>query len=59
MRGWCRVGGVIGNIKKPDEINWPVNPIRCNKHMCHCNFDIMCRKELPKNSYRVIKNDAD
>ncbi len=42
-RGWCRVGGKIGNIFENFEI--PKTPILCDKTMCHCNFDIMCTKE--------------
>ena len=57
MRGWCKVGGVIGNMKRPDEIMWPVTPIRCDKSMCHCNFDIMCKKILPRERYEVINED--
>jgi hypothetical protein len=53
LRGWCRVGGNIGNMKEPDNIKWPANPIRCNKSMCHCNFDIMCKKVLPEHRYLV------
>lgn len=56
FRGWCRVGGAIGNIKSPKNINWPVDPIRCNKSMCHCNFDIMCKKVLPAHRY-VVEED--
>jgi len=42
-RGWCRVGGKIGNIFEDFEV--PKEPILCNKTMCHCNFDIMSTKE--------------
>ena len=42
-RGWCRVGGKIGNIFEAFEV--PKTPIICNKTMCHCNFDIMSTKE--------------
>jgi MoaA/NifB/PqqE/SkfB family radical SAM enzyme len=42
-RGWCKVGGAIGNIHDA-QLNLPVDPIRCNKMMCHCNFDIMSTK---------------
>ena len=56
FRGWCRVGGAIGNIKSPKNIKWPVDPIRCNKSMCHCNFDIMCKKVLPAHRY-VVEED--
>jgi len=43
-RGWCRVGGKIGNIFENFEV--PKTPVVCNKTMCHCNFDIMSTKEL-------------
>lgn len=42
-RGWCKVGGAIGHID--DDRLLPVEPIVCNKTMCHCNFDIMSTKE--------------
>ena len=43
-RGWCKVGGRLGRI---DDTNstFPVDPVVCNKTMCHCNFDIMSTKE--------------
>jgi len=59
MRGWCRVGGVFGNLHNVDAINWPTAPIRCNKKMCHCNFDIMCKKVLPESKYEVVEDDAN
>jgi len=43
FRGWCRVGGKIGNIFEDFEV--PIAPTICNKTMCHCNFDIMSTKE--------------
>ena len=43
-RGWCKVGESFGNITD-DTINFPTQPIVCNKKMCHCNFDIMSTKE--------------
>ncbi len=43
-RGWCKEGGVIGNINNKD-LNLPSDPVVCTKTMCHCNFDIMCTKE--------------
>ena len=46
MIGWCRVGGSLGNMKDPDNIAWPVDPVICNKSYCHCNFDIMSKKVL-------------
>lgn len=42
-RGWCRVGGKIGNIID-DDLQLPEDPILCTKKMCHCNFDIMSLK---------------
>lgn len=56
-RGWCRVGGSFGNIKKPKQIDFPSKPIRCNKNYCHCNFDIMCKKVLPPERYEVLDED--
>ena len=50
-RGWCRVGGSFGNIKNSDKIYWPINSVVCNKSHCHCNFDIMCKKE--KNADKI------
>ena len=47
-RGWCKVGGRIGNIYDK-VINFPTAPVRCNKLMCHCNFDIMSTKVWPSN----------
>lgn len=43
-RGWCKVGGAIGNIFDA-ELSLPTEPITCDKNMCHCNFDIMSTKE--------------
>lgn len=42
-RGWCRVGGPIGNIYDKN-LEIPIDPVLCNKTMCHCNFDIMSTK---------------
>jgi hypothetical protein len=55
MIGWCRVGGQLGNMKHPESIRWPDKPIKCTKSMCHCNFDIMSKKLLPKNRYEVVE----
>jgi MoaA/NifB/PqqE/SkfB family radical SAM enzyme len=44
FRGWCKVGGKIGNIFENFEVT--KTPVICNKTMCHCNFDIMSTKEL-------------
>jgi len=43
FRGWCKVGGLIGNVMDP-EFMVPTEPVLCNKTMCHCNFDIMSTK---------------
>lgn len=43
-RGWCKVGGVIGNIND-STLMLPADPVICNKTMCHCNYDIMSTKE--------------
>ncbi len=43
FRGWCKEGGVIGNIK--NNFTLPTKPIICNRDFCHCNFDIMSTKE--------------
>ncbi len=47
MRGWCGVGGDIGNFKDAN-LNLPKTSVRCTKSFCHCNFDIMCTKEKPR-----------
>lgn len=57
MRGWCRVGGAFGNMHTPEEIQWPKRPVLCNKEMCHCNFDIMCKKILPPENYIVLEDE--
>jgi MoaA/NifB/PqqE/SkfB family radical SAM enzyme len=44
-RGWCKVGENIGNIHD-EQLTLPTEPVVCDKTMCHCNFDIMCTKEL-------------
>lgn len=41
--GWCKVGGAIGNIQD-QMLVIPKTPTRCDKTMCHCNFDIMSTK---------------
>lgn len=43
FRGWCKVGDAIGHIGDED-LNLPMDPVLCNKTMCHCNFDIMSTK---------------
>lgn len=47
-RGWCKVGGPLGNIND-ETLTLPSDPIICNKTMCHCNFDIMSTKEKPQD----------
>ena len=59
MIGWCRVGGPLGNMKMPEYIRWPDKPIMCTKSMCHCNFDIMSKKLLPKNRYVVEEDESE
>ena len=46
-RGWCKEGGSIGHVLD-DRLNLPTAPVRCGKHRCHCNFDIMCTKAKPQ-----------
>jgi MoaA/NifB/PqqE/SkfB family radical SAM enzyme len=43
-RGWCFVGGKIGNVANPN-LSLPDTPIVCNKELCHCNFDLYSKKE--------------
>lgn len=43
FRGWCLVGGKIGNIKDPD-LQLPRSWVTCDADVCHCNFDITCSK---------------
>jgi len=42
-RGWCKEGGILGNIH--NDINFPQGPVICSTTRCHCNFDIMSTKE--------------
>lgn len=44
-RGWCLVGGKLGNISDP-QLELSVKPVICDKSFCHCNFDIMSTKVL-------------
>jgi hypothetical protein len=44
-RGWCGVGGVIGNVSDP-VFNFPEKPILCNVKNCYCGLDIMATKEM-------------
>ncbi len=42
FRGWCKQGGIIGNIT--GTITFPSKPIICGKRRCHCGTDILCTK---------------
>jgi len=42
-RGWCEQGGSLGNIYA-DTINWPQDPIMCQKYLCGNGFDLEARK---------------
>jgi hypothetical protein len=43
-RGWCNVGGSIGNIQDT-ALFLPTKPINCTNPNCHCGLDIMATKE--------------
>jgi hypothetical protein len=43
-RGNCHVGGIIGNINQPNNIQWPTEPVTCNQHLCHCSTDVLMSK---------------
>ena len=43
-RGWCRQGGVLGNIYD-GSVSWPKDSIICQKEFCHNGFDRTARKE--------------
>ena len=42
--GNCLVGGKIGNINKPEKIEWPAQPTKCNIDLCHCSSDVNINK---------------
>lgn len=42
----CMIGGSIGNINDPDNIQWPVSPVICNKDLCHCTSDVNISKRI-------------
>jgi hypothetical protein len=42
--GNCLVGGKIGNINKPEKINWPIGPMKCNIDLCSCSSDVNINK---------------
>jgi organic radical activating enzyme len=43
-RGWCGVGGRIGNVQDTD-FKFPTSPITCAAQNCYCGFDIMATKQ--------------
>lgn len=44
-RGWCKQDRV-GNVSDP-AIAFPAAPTLCRRDACHCNLDIMNRREAP------------
>jgi hypothetical protein len=50
-RGWCSQGGEFGNVFT-GIINWPTDPILCQKHLCTNGFDLEARKS--KNTWGRI-----
>ncbi len=42
--GNCMIGGPVGNINDPDNIEWPVSPVTCNKNLCHCTTSVNINK---------------
>lgn len=44
-RGWCLQGNKLGNINSMP-INWPKEPIICNKDFCKNRFDQLAKKEV-------------
>lgn len=50
QRGNCRQGTptrIIGNINRPEEIQWPVDPEICLQRECHCSTDVLITKWNP------------
>ena len=47
VRGNCSVGGVVGNITKFEQINWPNNSITCTQSLCGCAADVVLSKRIP------------
>lgn len=35
----CTIGGSIGSINKPYEVNWPTQPVLCDGRRCDCSPD--------------------
>jgi hypothetical protein len=50
QRGNCRVGEplFIGNVRDPDAINWPSDPVVCTEEYCLCTTDIAVSKKKIK-----------
>ena len=51
-RANCRIGGVIGNINDPDNIQWPTSPILCTQDLCSCSTDVI----INKSTFKLSKN---
>ncbi len=45
LRGWCKVGGVIGNVSD-ENFRLPSNQVICSTKNCYCGLDIMAAKEV-------------
>lgn len=45
MRGWCGVGGIVGNVTDAN-FRLPENPVLCSSKNCHCGLDIMATKTV-------------
>jgi organic radical activating enzyme len=45
--GNCMVGGFIGEIENFENIQWPTEPVICNKTECHCATDVNVSKWAP------------
>ena len=43
-RGNCQVGGLLGNINDPENINWPIDKVICPHDLCHCYSDVIINK---------------
>jgi MoaA/NifB/PqqE/SkfB family radical SAM enzyme len=50
-KGWCGQGGRLGNVFT-DNIEWPTDPVLCQKNLCTNGFDLQARKS--KNSWGNI-----
>ncbi len=44
FRAWC-MQEQLGNIS--GHIEFPTKPVVCTKKTCHCNIDMLCKKQLP------------